>query len=912
MEATEGQKPVAEAAGWKRGLAAMAMATTLMLATFPAAAAGTSTGGEVQALFDDELLEQDYVMHTAKDQYEEALQVAEKAIATQPGSLEWRRRAARSAELAGRRQQALNHWLHLAKLGDGAARQTALRLTRSMHEFPVRRTLLEAELRAGNGDSSLLQEYIGVCQELGATSEAYDLLSSRITFANRELLLQELAQLAEGLVRPLDAVNALDQLAQIRPLTPDELRKRATLQFGAGDLQRDWLQAFGGRQDDPLPADELAMGESVAPSEQRRLSRWRDTRRTDDGGHRYLKLEPPTLGATVKYEFNRDERVVSGVKTSDTAQTVTERLELNSRGYLYHPALLQFGVKAAPEYTQRFNAYSDSSGDRSSNDTSFSPNYQLNATLLSQKPYTLTLFSQHLEAQTWTSYSGSTTIITDSYGADLALKYRLFPTSLGFSTSSSEQQGYYRSRSDWEEFHLLSRHSGKISGESSLSSTYSANQQVTDTIATDIKTFNTIITNQLKLTSDERLKLSSNLQYTYQDATSIRTNSLFINEQLHWRHLPNLQSQYLYSYRQITSTTSDNYWHSLEGRISHTLYENLTTAAALAATRNETNDGRQDTGSGVFSTDYRRRLGSWGQLGMTAGLQEQYNRRTGDTGRVQVSNEPHTLSIGSDSYLNQTDVELASIIVTNSSGGTIYLNGIDYRVDLVGSSLLISRLPLGGIGDGQQVLVSYSYTRSSGYTDQLLTQQYGTSLELFRLLFLSYRYLQADQTILSGTPPDRLSNSRIHLATARCDQGWGESAFSYEDAINNSDISYTRWEASQWFRLRYSNWLQANLRGYYGETSYRSVDDLKRTFGGTTGGYWSPVPWLRFTVEGYLEQTSGRLQRSVNGGGKLDLEATYRLWSARIGYKYTDQNDQVSDYRRRNQILQFQISRTMW
>jgi hypothetical protein len=279
---------------------------------------------------------------------------------------------------------------------------------------------------------------------------------------------------------------------------------------------------------------------------------------------------------------------------------------------------------------------------------------------------------------------------------------------------------------------------------------------------------------------------------------------------------------------------------------------------------------------------------------------------------VQVSNEPHTLSIGSETYLNQADVDLASIIVTNSSGSAMYLSGVDYRVDLVGSSVLISRLPLGTIGDGQLVLVSYSYTRSSGFNDQVLTQQYGASLELFRSLYLSYRYLQVDQTILAGPPPDRLSDSRIHLAAVRLDQEWGESAFSYEDAVNTSDISYTRWEASQWLRLRYSNWLQGNLRGYYSETNYRSVNDLKKSYGGSTGGYWSPTPWLKFAVEGYLERTNGRLQRSINGGGKLDLEASYRLWSARIGYKYSDQNDQISDYRRSNHILQFQISRTMW
>lgn len=905
-----GQRWVTGGNRWLRGLTALAMVVSL-LATLPVTVYGTPSRVEAQALFDDELFDQDYVMHTANDKHEEALQVAEKVVAAEPGNQEWRRRAARSAELAGRRRQALNHWLYLAERGDGVARQSALRLTRSMHEFPIRRTLLEAELRAGNGDGDLLKEYVGVCKELGATSEAYDLLSSRITFGDRELLLQELALLAEALGKPLAAVNALDQLALIRPLTPQEQQKRASLQFGDGDLQRDWQQAFGDRQEHPLPADELFLGDED-PSSARRHYRWRDVRRSEDAGRRFLKLESPSLGATVKYEFNRDERVVANARTVDTAHTVTERVELSSRGYLYHPALFQFGVKAAPEFTQRMQSYTDASGDRSSDDGSFSPNYQFNATLLSQKPYTLTLFSQRLEAQSWSSFSGAITTVTDSYGADLALKYHLFPTSLGFSKSSGKQQGYYRSRSDWEEFHLLSRHSDRISGESSLTSTYSANNQLTNGIATSITTFNTIITNQLKLTSDERLRLSSNLQYTHQDATSNLTNSLFLNEQLNWQHLPNLQSLYLYSYRQITSTAADNYWHSLEGRLTHTLYENLTTVAALAATRNEASGGRQDTGSGVLNADYRRRLGGWGQLGVTAGLHEQYSRRSGDTGLVQVSNEPHTLGIGSDTYLNQYDVDLASIVVTNSSGGAIYLNGIDYRVDLVGSSVLISRLPLGSISDGQLVLVSYSYTRSSGYDDRVLTQQYGTSLELFRSLYLSYRYLRASQTILAGPPPDRLSDSRIHLATARLDQGWGESAISYEDAVNTSDISYTRWEASQWLRLRHSNWLQGNLRGYYGETSYRSVNDLKKTYGGSTGGYWSPMPWLKLTLEGYLERTSGRLQRSINGGGKLDLEASYRLWSARIGYKYTDQNDQISDYKRSNHILQFQISRTVW
>lgn len=851
-----------------------------------------------------------YSTSTAKNNYDEALQVAEKAIEAQPGNLEWRRRAARSAELAGRREHALTHWLYLVEQGDGAARQSALRLTRSLDELPIRRSLLEGVLRAGNGDADLLKEYISVCETLGATGEAYDLLSSKISFGNRELLLKELARLAEMLGRPLDAVNALEQLALIRPLTSEELLKRSSLQFGVGDLQRDWQRAFGSSQDGAASA-ELGAGEGTT-TEPRRAYSWRDADRAGGDERRFLKIDSPSVGAAVKYEFNRDERNVSGVKTVDTSHTVTERLELNSKGYLYHPALLQFGVKCAPEFTQSFKAYSDNSGDKGSDGSSFRPNYQLNATLLSQKPYTLSLFSQHLEAQSWASYTGITTTLTDSYGADLSLKYSLFPTTLGFSKSNAEQQGYYRSSNDWEEFHLLTRHSDKISGESSLSSTYSANRQETNNVSTTIKTFNTIVNNQLKLLQDERLKLASNLQYTHQDATTSRTNSFFVNEQLDWRHLPTLQSQYLYNYRRVTTATSANYWHSLDARVTHTLYENLTTVAGVSGILNDADGGSQKTASGMLSTDYRRRLGTWGNLGVTAGLNEQYSHRSGTAGTVQVSNEPHTLSVGNDTYLNQADVILTTITVTNSSGAVIYVNGIDYRIDQIGRSTRISRLPLGSIADGQLVLISYGYTRSAGFDDQLLTQQYGTTLDLFRTLFLSYRYLQANQTILSGPPPDRLNNSRIHLATARFDEGWGESAFTYEDAVSNSDLSYTRWEASQWFRLRYSNWLQANLRGYYGETSYRSIDDLRKTFGGTTGAYWSPLPWLKFTLEGYLERVEGRLQRSINGGGRADAEASYRLWTAKVSYKYSDQNDLVSRYNRRSQILLFEISRAVW
>jgi hypothetical protein len=893
-------------------IAGVWLAHLLLCVTAGAAAESAAVAvDEVRTLFEDDLFAMAYSSHIAKDQYDEALQVAEQAIKARPENLEWRRKAANSAERAGKRDQALTHWLYLVEQGDGAARQSALRLTRSMNEFPVRRSLLEGMLLSGTTDPDLLSEYLSVSESIGATSEAYDLLLSKLTYGDREFQLKEQARLAELLGRPAEAVNALDRLALIRPLTPEETTKRAKLQFGTGDLQRDWQTSYGTR-----PADEQLNGSTVAddglttPAEPRRSYIWNEAaRKTDE--RRYFAVATPTVGAALKYEFNQDERIVSGRKTVDSSHTVTERLDLNTQGHLYHPALMQFRLKFSPEFLQNMQSHSDISGDTATDGTTFSPNYQVGATLLSQKPYTLTGFAQHLEAQSWATYTGVTKTSTDSYGGDLVLKYNLLPTSFGYSASKSEQQGYYSTSSDWQEFHLLTRHSG-VTGESSFSSSYSSNRQRTNSIANEIKTFSNTLNNQLSFTEDERVKLSSNLQYLYQDSTSLQTDSLYLNEQLVWKHLQNLQSLYQYSYRQVTSQASSNYWHSLDARLTHKLYENLTTTAGVTGVLNDADGGSQDSLSGLMNTDYQRRLGEWGVLGLIAGVSQQYTTRSGARATVQVSSESHTLNSGTETFLNQADINQNSIIVTNSAGTVVYVDEIDYRIDQIGRSLRISRLPLGSISDGQLVLISYSYTRSAGFDDLVLTQNYGVSLELLRSLSLSYRYLHAAQTVQSGPPPDRLSNSTIHLATARYDEGWGETSLTFEDARNNSDLSYTRWEASQGVRLRYGNWFQCNLRGYYGETHYRSIVDLKKTYGGSTGTSWSPYSWLKMSLEGYLERVEGDLESTINGGGRVGAEASYRLWTARLGYKYAEQNDLFNSYNRTNQMIQFEISRAVW
>ena len=868
---------------------------------------------------DHEMSTMAYTAHIAHNRFDEACQLAEQICKASPDDREWRMRAAQAAELAGKRERALSHLLYLVELGDGTARQEALRLTRAMNEFPVRRYLLEVLLLAGNDDPDLLKEYLDISQKLGAASEAYELLSALVNKINREQLLTEQARLAELLNRPGDAINALNKLALLRPLTPEEIAQRAKLQFGQGDLDRAWqdfygMETAGSRQqlpaqrpEFPAPATDQSSDSSTEP---RPILRWRDSMRKQQE-RRFFMIEPPTVGVLLKYELNQDERETAGQKAVDRTHTVTERLDLASKGFVYHPALMRYELSFSPEFRQNIQSRTEIAGNNQTESNQFNPNFKARATLLEQKPYSLTTFAQHLETQSWATYTGVTRTTSTSYGADLSLKYAALPTTAGFSRSSSEQSGYYGTDSNLQEFHLLSRHSG-ITGDSSLSSNYSNNRQTTNGTAREVTTINSIFSNQYPAKSLAAVKLTSNIQHMRQESGSTRNDSLSVNEQLVWKHRDNLMSDYQYSYRQVTTDSSGSYWNSASAKLTHKLYENLTSMIGITGTSNTVSGGGEQSLTGLVNADYQRTLSNWGKLNLSAGATQKQTQRTGTGNLVQITNEPHTLSSSTETFLNEIDVAIASVVVTNSSGTVIYTKDIDYQLDIINRSIRISRLILGAIPDGQLVLVSYSYTRSAAYNDRLLTQNYGINLELWRSLTLSYRYLQSSQQLLAGTPPDQLSNSTIQIATARAIIGWSESGFIYEDSENNSDLSYSRWEVSQGIALRYGSWFGYNLRAYYGETDYRSYDEYKQKTGATTKLHWSPSTGLLFELEGYLERVNGIRENTRNYGYRAGAEKSYRLWTARLAYKLSEQDDQLNDYRRRNHVVQFELSRMAW
>lgn len=196
---------------------------------------------EIRALFEQELFELAHTVFLANGKPVEALAVAERAIRARPSDKVWRKKAAQTAEWAGRPDLALEQWFYLGQQGSLEGRQSALRLSRALQEFPLRKQLLEQAITDGTADPAQQLEYLTVAEGMGLPQDVYALLASgKLGGFDQAWSLTEQARLAEHLGRPVEAAKAWEQRATLKPLGPDESLKLASLWYGQGDTTRSW------------------------------------------------------------------------------------------------------------------------------------------------------------------------------------------------------------------------------------------------------------------------------------------------------------------------------------------------------------------------------------------------------------------------------------------------------------------------------------------------------------------------------------------------------------------------------------------------------------------------------------------------------------------------------------------------
>ncbi|AGF77145.1 hypothetical protein UWK_00564 [Desulfocapsa sulfexigens DSM 10523] len=624
-------------------------------------------------------------------------------------------------------------------------------------------------------------------------------------------------------------------------------------------------------------------------------------------GQNYF-IKRPGMGAGLTYEYKDESRTTSGTTVKDSYHRFKERVRLQTDGWLYHPALMQYSLMIEPEWIQSKEVNTSGETGRVN---SFSPDYAMTATFLQQKPYTFNFFASRRESPVWAAFAGDTETLVDTYGTNIRLKYKILPTVFGYSHVKTDQQGYYSSENIRDNFHFTSRHQNNRSS-TSFSSTYSDDRRSTEDSDTKITTFNNSLTNNYQITSDNTIKLNSFLTYRTQDSDVFDTANLRLREQLNWRHRANLRSNYSFTHTLQETDNTQSERTALDARLTHLLYENLTTNVGSKGSLYDYSGGRENAFNTFLNFTYTRPI-SWGTLNLNSGWDYLYTDRSGFTSSIaQVTNEPHTLSPATETYLANYGVRTESIVVTNTPGTIIYIENIDYSVDTIGDYTRINFLSFGSIAAGQSVMVSYSYTRDAEYDDGIATENYGMNIHLFNSLDFSYNYLHTKQHILSGLEPKNKIDDTIHRFKIRHYTNWADTTFHYEDNDRVSNRPFTRWELQETLSYRPAWQVHFSLKGYFGQTSYTDDNETKDFYGGVTTFDWLLNRWCRFRLEGYYDNINGDVEQTENIGVKAGLEFRYRIWTARLTYELTDQNNIITDYERTKQLLRFEIIRIMW
>jgi hypothetical protein len=204
----------------------------------------------------------------------------------------------------------------------------------------------------------------------------------------------------------------------------------------------------------------------------------------------------------------------------------------------------------------------------------------------------------------------------------------------------------------------------------------------------------------------------------------------------------------------------------------------------------------------------------------------------------------------------------------------------------------------GAINNNQTVLVSYRFTGDSGFDDLLFAQAYGTTLNLFSAVRLSYNYFNRSQQIVSGNEPVTPIDDVIHRTLLQLFWKWSETRFSYENFSTSTAPSRNTWRAEETLTANPTKTLSLQFSGYYGETGFSEDIDRDVFYGVTSNIVWSPVYWARTGVEGWYDWITGEGEDSSVAGLLSFVDLYYGKWRCNLSYRFRDSEDQLREFQR--------------
>jgi hypothetical protein len=595
------------------------------------------------------------------------------------------------------------------------------------------------------------------------------------------------------------------------------------------------------------------------------------------------------VSGTLKFRYLLNDRSSeSGTNMRRSESTIwQELLGIQARAYIYHPGLLTLSLSGGPALVQSsYKAENNSTGDES---TVF--DLSLSMAFLSYRPYPFNLYYSRSFPQTSSGLSGSFTTKNQGFGASGSFQPMKSRFDLGWSAGRYEASGAGTGAkvddvSDSFQIRaLLPLGKGEdvsisISRSDRLSKSGNVGLPIQDS---RITTSRVELSNDFGLGSSDQIGFKHNLLWNRTDtalATTTRQDRLNYRANMSWKYSDKTDYSGSLYYTDVDRGDSWSKSSNVSFGLSHNLSNGISMSGGGGAGRSESSGFASDNAALSASASYFRPL-SFGRLKVNAALGLRQTGQESSVDFISVFDEVVMLA-GTDAVTLSKDFIVAStIVVTNSAKTQTYVEGLDYRLFVIGGTTSIERLITGNIDEGQTVLVSYEFQSGGTVEYGSFSQNVGLSLSMFKHIKLGMTFNNVENKISEGFANTPISSSRGVTLRANVGYPLGNRwrvGGSYVFSDNYSDITSSVSSNSNVFAV-------ANISG--GATLQLGVQNFKRDNADSP----EDVEMLGFTVA-----LAGRLTRrwflnysgrySQNKGGtdlREELRHDLRLnWGYRL------------------------------
>jgi len=521
----------------------------------------------------------------------------------------------------------------------------------------------------------------------------------------------------------------------------------------------------------------LALTASLAPAQNR--------------GSRQRKYPVQALGILdwggdifIRSNYRQQKSKGTGTTTENSDLMFREGFRLNSKGYVYHPNLVEwhtaFNIGSRQERSEI-----DGDRDRSSG---LLLGYNVSANLLKEKPVSFRVFAGQKQDFRDQGFGESSERLEDRYGVATRIKSE-YPMSFLIEWITTDEDSSTR-KTNYDTEHMqftLSHQRDRMNAQFEYDRLDTSQRAVFIPFSGGVPTVDDVPRRK----DDVKLKhrwlfgsikdpdtLRGEVQYIDRYDTS-DTTTLSVEEVLELIHDETLASSYSMYYE--SDDTDGQRAKRIAGRagVIKKIYRSLDLSATGTIRDSDFDFGREKVYSGSVNSRYRKRTPIGGY---TCELRLSHERREQDfAGGLQLfRNERVTLTGFVFSPLSNLNVDDTTIVVRNSSGGlgpgTItYVRGVDYDVRMTGATTEIARLPGSAIASGNTVLVDYVATAAQEATYTTDTLRWSNRVRLKHVPISLYANVTRQRLNLrEGQDPGNIDKTQSYMVGAE----YGKQGFT--------------------------------------------------------------------------------------------------------------------------------------